>query len=188
MSLQLVLKNKLTSNTKAYACVTGLFVTITISLFFTWFSACVSHCVTYSTISAVRTYMAFLKRKLQLVFLIINLTIATKACPCVTGQLSTITILLLFTWFSACVSYCVTCFTIFAVKIRKAFLKTKHKPVIHVIENRYEYSPFMQKPVLDSQVCRVPLQSFFSSHGILHVLVGVSHILPFLQSEFLLHS
>ena len=182
----MLLKINLTIDTKACPCITGQFGTITIFLLFAWFSACVSHCVTYSTISAVRTYMAFLKKNLQLVFLIINLTIATKACPCVTGQFSTITIFLLFTWFSACVSHCVTYLTISAVRIFIAFLKAKYEPLVGVIENRY--SPCSQKPVLVSQVCLVPLQSFFSSQVFLHVLVSVSHVSLFLQSVFVLHS
>ena len=115
----------------------------------------------------------------------INLTIDTKACPCITGQFGTITIFLLFAWFSACVSHCVTYLTISAVRIFIAFLKAKYEPLVGVIENRY--SPCSQKPVLVSQVCLVPLQSFFSSQGFLHVFVSVSHIFPFLHSVLSSH-
>ena len=62
MNLQLVLlRVAFTWHTKSYAGVTSLFVS-TISLFFTLFSTFVSQSVTFSTISAVKIYMAFLKK------------------------------------------------------------------------------------------------------------------------------
>ena len=132
----MLLKINLTIDTKACPCITGQFGTITIFLLFTRFSACFSQCVTYLTTSAVRICIAFLKIKhepLNHVIFEINLTINTKACACVTGQFSTITIFLLFTRFSACVSQSVTCFSIFAVRICNAFSETKHEHPICVL-------------------------------------------------------
>lgn len=92
------ISRKLTNNTKAYNCVTSLFDSSTIFLFFTWFSASVSAFVTYFSISALSIIIASLEKMyLKLVLYNVSLTNNTIAYACVTRLFFTLTIFLFFT-------------------------------------------------------------------------------------------
>ena len=118
-----------------------------------------------------------------------NPTSSTKSSISITSLVLfvTFTLQLLFAWFPACVCDCVTNFAFchLTLRIDYTFLKIKLYLQIGFISRKL--LPTTQKPIIVSQVCLIPPQSFFSSHGFLQVLVLLSHIFPFLHSVLSLH-